>query len=294
MMQQNHNDTAEGVLSHGAVSADIQPDSGQGMIPSVSVDRILAHRQAGMTALENAMQLLSEAKAQFSAAGCSHAGGMSFPRLMENALYHCGDKSRWQKIILRDVDREIWQKLMHDSGMLTLMNTDQIDAWNKSLYSDDMPEATLENVLASFRQLHASSASMFEQGIVSLFEKLSWDYKTNNVRKFGKKIIINTLVDVTRWGVSAHQRGITHLDDLNKAFCWLDNKPVPDFRDGAGCRFRDFVHTHQLNGEDFTSAYFSLRYFKKGSGHITFQRMDLVEKMNDILASHYPDALPPA
>lgn len=294
MMQQNHNDTAEGVLSHGALSADIQPDSGQGMIPSISVDRILAHRQAGMKALENAMQLLAEAKVQFSAAGCSHAGGMSFPRLMESALYHSGDKSRWQKIILRDVDREIWQKLMHDSGILTLMNTDQIDAWHTSLYSDDMPEATLENVLASFRQLHDSSASMFEQGIVSLFEKLSWDYKTNNVRKFGKKIIINTVVDVTRWGVSAHQRGITRLDDLNKAFCWLDSKPVPDFRDGAGCRFRDFVLTHQLNGKDFTSDYFSLRYFKKGSGHINFLRMDLVEKMNDILASHYPDALPPA
>ncbi|WP_349841498.1 DUF4942 domain-containing protein [Pectobacterium carotovorum] len=89
-------------------------------------------------------------------------------------------------------------------------------------------------------------------------------------------MIINTLVDVTQWGVSAHQRDITRLDYLSKAFCWLDNKPVLDFRDGDGCLFRDFVHTHQLNGEDFTSTYFSLRYFKKGSGHITFLRMGLV------------------
>ncbi|WP_218661555.1 DUF4942 domain-containing protein, partial [Salmonella enterica] len=26
----------------------------------------------------------------------------------------------------------------------------------------------------------------------------------------------------------------------------------------------------------------------KGSGHITFKRLDLMEKMNDIVAKHYP------
>jgi hypothetical protein len=29
-------------------------------------------------------------------------------------------------------------------------------------------------------------------------------------------------------------------------------------------------------------------FFQKGSGHITFKRMDLVEKMNNIVAKHYP------
>ncbi|ENT2358786.1 DUF4942 domain-containing protein [Salmonella enterica] len=36
----------------------------------------------------------------------------------------------------------------------------------------------------------------------------------------------------------------------------------------------------------------SIRYFQKGSGHITFKRLDLVEKMNDIVAKHYPGMLP--
>ncbi|WP_113772939.1 DUF4942 domain-containing protein, partial [Shigella boydii] len=29
----------------------------------------------------------------------------------------------------------------------------------------------------------------------------------------------------------------------------------------------------------------------EGSGHITFKRLDLVDKMNDIVAKHYPSAL---
>ena len=32
---------------------------------------------------------------------------------------------------------------------------------------------------------------------------------------------------------------------------------------------------------------------KKGSGHVLFKRPDLVEKVNDIIARHYPGALPP-
>ncbi|MGG2376902.1 DUF4942 domain-containing protein, partial [Salmonella enterica] len=36
----------------------------------------------------------------------------------------------------------------------------------------------------------------------------------------------------------------------------------------------------------------SIRYFQKGSGHITFKRLDLMEKMNDIVAKHYPGMLP--
>lgn len=38
-------------------------------------------------------------------------------------------------------------------------------------------------------------------------------------------------------------------------------------------------------------AYFHLRWFKNGNGHLTFSRPDLVEAMNRILAKHYPNAL---
>lgn len=34
-------------------------------------------------------------------------------------------------------------------------------------------------------------------------------------------------------------------------------------------------------------------HIQKGSAHVTFTRPDLVEKVNDIIARHYPGALPP-
>lgn len=39
---------------------------------------------------------------------------------------------------------------------------------------------------------------------------------------------------------------------------------------------------------------FEIKGFLNGNAHITFLRPDLVDRMNQILAKHYPNALPPA
>ncbi|HDZ8012445.1 TPA: DUF4942 domain-containing protein [Citrobacter amalonaticus] len=53
----------------------------------------------------------------------------------------------------------------------------------------------------------------------------------------------------------------------------------------------DFVRDspHQQIFEDDL---FAIRYVQKGSWHITFKRPDRVERMNDIVAKHFPGALP--
>ncbi|EAC2021766.1 DUF4942 domain-containing protein [Escherichia coli] len=37
-----------------------------------------------------------------------------------------------------------------------------------------------------------------------------------------------------------------------------------------------------------------MRYFQKKIAHLTFKRPASIEKMNDIIAKHYPDQLPPS
>ncbi|HDK0008481.1 TPA: DUF4942 domain-containing protein, partial [Escherichia coli] len=43
--------------------------------------------------------------------------------------------------------------------------------------------------------------------------------------------------------------------------------------------------------EDYEDEMFSIRYFKKGSAYITFRKPELVDRLNDIIAEHYPDML---
>ncbi|MBC1052979.1 DUF4942 domain-containing protein, partial [Escherichia coli] len=43
--------------------------------------------------------------------------------------------------------------------------------------------------------------------------------------------------------------------------------------------------------ESYEDEMFSIRYFRKGSAHITFRKPELVDRLNDIIAEHYPDML---
>lgn len=195
-------------------------------------------------------------------------------------------------VITRNIDRSIWRDLMLKSGMLTLMDAEARNQWAKNLEEGDLPAITEANILSTFEQLHHNKQDVFERGIINVFKGLSWDYKTNNPCYFGKKIIVNNLVKHDRWGYSLNwgwRRD--QLADLERMLHLLDEKTIPDNRHDVSIRFMDFVrdNPHQQVFEDDL---FTIRYFQKGSGHITFKRLDLVEKMNDIVAKHYSGMLP--
>jgi hypothetical protein len=71
----------------------------------------------------------------------------------------------------------------------------------------------------------------------------------------------------------------------------LDGKPVPENRHDLAVSLDTHIDK-QRSSAVFEDDYVSIRYFQKGSAHITFKRPDLIEKMNDIIARHYPGARP--
>ena len=105
-------------------------------------------------------------------------------------------------------------------------------------------------------------------------------------------MIINSLVTYNRWGYSlggGWRRD--QLADLERMLHLLDGKPIPDNRGDVTTRLMD--HVSLQNGSHiYEDDYFSIRYFQKGTGHITFKRPDLVDKMNDIVAKNFPSMLP--
>lgn len=156
----------------------------------------------------------------------------------------------------------------------------------------EIPAISEANILSTFEQLHQSKEEVFERGIINVFKGLSWDFKTNSPCSFGKKMIINSLVTYNRWGYSlggGWRRD--QLADLERMLHLLDGKPIPDNRGDVTTRLMD--HVSLQNGSHiYEDDYFSIRYFQKGTGHITFKRPDLVDKMNDIVAKNFPSMLP--
>ena len=194
------------------------------------------------------------------------------------------------KVITCNLDRSIWRDLMKKSGMIALMDAAARDEWDRNLERDDIPAICEENIISTFKQLHHSKYEVFECGIINVFKSLSWNYKSNSPCRFGKKIIVNGLVKHDRWGFGLlYGKRRDQLADLDRMLNLLDGKPVPENRHDLSIRLAD--HISKQHSTVYEDEYLSIRYFQKGSGHITFKRPDLVEKMNGIIAKHYPGML---
>ncbi len=94
-----------------------------------------------------------------------------------------------------------------------------------------------------------------------------------------------------RWGfhlITGQQAD--RLADLERMLHLFSGKPIPDNRENITIRLDD--HIHSVQGKAcYEDEMFSIRYFKKGSAHITFRKPELVDRLNDIIAKYYPNVL---
>lgn len=262
------------------------------LICSTNIERIVTGRNAALQKIEVVIHQLDEISRLTSSIGDNTVEhwAMRQGRAFDCWLIQSVDKAL--PVIARNIDRGIWRDLMLKSGMLSLMDAEARGQWAKDLEEGDLPAISEVNILSTFEQLHHNKQDVFERGIINVFKGLSWDYKTNNPCCFGKKIIINNLVKHDRWGYSLNwgwRRD--QLADLERMLYLLDGNTIPDNRHDVSIRFMDFVRDNPRE-QVFEDDMFTIRYFQKGSGHITFKRLDLVEKMNDIVAKHYRGMLP--
>jgi hypothetical protein len=287
------------------------------LVPSVSVENLINQREGVIERLTEAVLLIREAA---RIAGTAHLG---MPRFTVCTGYARGSGERQvadsyllpsragdtlhqearaleeiSKIVRTAVDSGAWQYLMHESGLRSLMDADARNKWDFAIAEGDVPELTGANVRSTFAMLHASRGEMFERGVIACFKSLSWVHKTNLPQKFGKRIVITYLrssVTPGRYGAGGTSLGhpnydrCSRLDDLARVLHVLDGKPEPDHRHGWYARLGRCHHTTDPDAED---DYLRIKSYRNGNCHITFKRSDLVDRMNKIIATHYPGALP--
>ena len=261
------------------------------LICSSNIERIVTGRNAALAQIGQLIQQLEILSALTADIGGGPATdwGMRQGHRYDSYLMEKAEEAL--PVITRNIDRNIWRDLMLKSGMMTLMDAQARDQWYKSLEEGDLPAISEENILSTFGELHRNKQSVFERGVINVFKGLSWDYKTNNPCYFGKKIIVNNLVKHDKWGYSLNwgwRRD--QLADLERMLHLLNGKPLPDNRCDIAVKLMDHIRGNPgLNV--YEDDYFVVRYFQRGTGHLTFKRLELVEKMNDIITRHYPGML---
>lgn len=261
------------------------------VICSTSIERIVTGRNAALTRIESLIRELDDISilTRDIGGGTAQEWGMRDGHCYDCWFTEKTDKA--MKSMTRNIDRRIWRDLMSKSGMLALMDADARDEWHKSLEKDDIPAISEDNILSTFERLHQDKHAVFERGVINVFRGLSWDYKTNLPCKFGKKIIVDGLVSFNRWGFSfTHGYRRDQLVDLERMMTLLDGKTLPDNRADIACRLSDHIG-QQRTSTMYDDELFRIHYFQKGSAHIVFKRPELIERLNDIIARHYPGML---
>ncbi|MDJ6542945.1 DUF4942 domain-containing protein [Salmonella enterica] len=262
------------------------------VICSTSIERIVTGRNAALEQIRTVTERIAEISTLTSSIGGKTALDWAMKQDFRCGCWLMEKTETAMKAITRNLDRGIWRDLMKKSGMLSLMDAQARDQWYRNLEGDDIPAISEANILNTFEQLHQSRDEVFERGVINVFKGLSWDYKSNNPCKFGKKIIVTGLVKYDRWGFGLNwgwQRD--HLADLERMLMILDGKPVPDNRADVTRRLGDHIHENR-GSNSYEDGMFKIKYFQKGTAHITFRRPELVDKLNDIIARHYPGMLP--
>lgn len=261
------------------------------LILSTSIERIVTGRDSALMQITQIIEQLDAISRLTSeiGGGTAQDWAMKAGHRYNSWLTEKADKA--MPAITRNIDRSIWRDLMLKSGMMALMDGQARDQWHKNLEEGELPAISEANILSTFEQLHLNKIDVFERGIINVFRGLSWDYKTNSPCRFGKKIIINNLVKHNRWGFSLNwgwRRD--QLADLERMLFLLDGKPIPDNRGDVTTRLMEHIRDHP-SVQSYVDDFFSIRYFQKGTAHLTFKRPELIEKMNDIIAKHYPGML---
>lgn len=262
------------------------------VICSTSIERIVTGRNAALAQIETLIHQLDDISTLTRSIGGKTALDWAMKQDFRCGCWLMEKRETAMKAITRNLDRSIWRDLMKKSGMLSLMDAAAREQWYNSLEKDDIPVVSEANILSTFEQLHQSKGEVFERGVINVFRGLSWNYKSNSPCKFGKKIIVNGLVKYDQWGFGLNwgwQRD--RLADLERMLMILDGKPVPDNRADVTRRLGDHIHENR-HSNCYEDEMFTIKYFQKGTAHITFKRPELVDKLNDIIARHYPGALP--
>lgn len=261
------------------------------LILSTSIDRVITGRDTALKQIEQLIQQLDAISGLTSeiGGGTAQDWAMKPGHRYDSWLTEKADKA--MPAVTRNIDSSIWRDLMLKSGMMALMDAQARDQWHKNLEEGDLPAISEANILSTFEQLHLNKMEVFERGIINVFKGLSWDYKTNSPCSFGKKIIINNLVSHNRWGFSLNwgwRRD--QLADLERMLFLLSGKSIPDNRSDITTRLMAHIRDNPYK-DVYEDEFFRIRYFQKGTAHLTFKRLDLVERMNDIIAKHYPGML---
>lgn len=276
------------------------------IISSISVDALVAQRDqiiasydATVEAVDAIHATISDANTRFPIVpGDIERHLFEMPAILvtksqydrQGGLDLVRDRVKARESFIAMIDSSAWGTLIDASGIRSFMSAKTRNDWDEAIYERRTAPFTKDYIESTIDDLMGNRVSMMEEGVIDVFRHLSEGFSTNQPQMFGKKVIVSWLwTNYSGGWASVNNRVADELDDLMRVMSIMDGQPAPDHRYGF------YSHITQADREKkttFENEYLAIKWFKKaGTGHVTFKRLDLVEKLNKILSKHFPNAI---
>lgn len=199
-----------------------------------------------------------------------------------------------KQLISKKMTTAAWEHLTSKIQMKALMNNSQFLQFQSDMRSSP-PPLTPDAVRSTLEELVNHRHDIAMDGLIETFEALKLSYRSHSKWGFNKRTIIEDVLSVDFMGqmsVSDYTAGARHLRDLDRGLHYaLTGAPFIELdRDIVGRLAKHIAESDEPMVME--CEYFTLRMFKKGSVHVVFDHLQVLDCVNAICAKHYGAALP--
>lgn len=200
------------------------------------------------------------------------------------------DENKPVETLIAGMKRTAWAVIVDRLGVKNVMSVAKRKQFEEQLAKGELPDID-EETLAGFVLGLADQAKDFAgeaaREVFELLRPRRSQYKTNNVFKVGRRVILwwlNSDKWTTRYQISYSREA--EAIALDGVFHLLDGKGV--MREHRG----DLVNAVQKSNDTEPRGrgetdYFRFKCFKNGNIHIEFKRLDLVKQLNGLAMGEY-------
>ena len=294
------------------------PSQSGALIPRATIEQIVGHRNRAVALFTEAFDAIALASAKVreateeahrAAPGVNAFYNGHEPEVAEfHKAVRLPDRDRYLRTAVRLIDINVWNWVVQYTNLERLMDHEakqtlrrqmeyvpeparrRDEVATKDEIERSMPPVTVENIKATLERFAGDADMIFKRGVANAFSKLDRRFRSHDGFKVGSRIVLWYAFD--SWGSLSYDGGFRDtLIDIERAVAVLDGDLVGGYSAALG---RLEQTRRGLSGprQSFTDTeYFRIRGYKNGNAHFWFNRDDLVEKVNLLLADYYGEVV---
>ncbi len=188
---------------------------------------------------------------------------------------------------IANLNASYWQQALSLTDVYEYMPQKRRDEWNEQIREMKTPEFEEETVRPTIMSLLNSRQKFFGERVDGIFKMLSGEHVTNRPEGFGKRMIIA--------GVRSSYETINHstagyIHDLRQVVAKFMGRDEPRHGTTEAMLKQAYRQTGQWLTLD--GGALRIRCYMKGTAHFEVHP-DMAWRLNCVLASLYPSAIPP-